>query len=187
MKKWLFLTLFALLLAGGAGLVIGSEGEDGGAWTERWRQARLDVAPADDPKYAGECGACHFAYQPGLLPARSWQRLMNNLANHFGENAELAPGDVAALTRYLLANSADASPYKRSAGIVASLGKSEAPMRFTQTRYFQRKHSEVPRAAVQDNPQVGSFSKCEACHTQAAKGSYSEGEVRIPGFAQWDD
>ena len=187
MKKWLILTVSSLTLVAGAGLVIGGEDEERGAWGQRWREARLDVAPAGNAQYGEECGACHFAYQPGLLPARSWQRLMGNLAHHFGENAELAPGDTTALTQYLMANAADTSAYKRSAGMAASLAPDAAPLRITGTRYFQRKHDEVPRAAVQNNPKVGSLSNCDACHANAEKGSYSEHEVRIPGYGRWDD
>jgi len=40
---------------------------------------------------------------------------------------------------------------------------------------------------VKDNPEVGSFSRCDACHTGAAKGSYDEHGVRIPGFGRWED
>ena len=46
--------------------------------------------PAVVPEaYATECGACHLAYPPALLPARSWQRLMAGLDTHFGSDASL--------------------------------------------------------------------------------------------------
>ncbi|MDH5218993.1 MAG: diheme cytochrome c, partial [Gammaproteobacteria bacterium] len=51
--------------------------------------AARDVAVVTDSLYKEECSACHMAYQPGLLPARSWEKMMDNLADHFGENAEL--------------------------------------------------------------------------------------------------
>ncbi|RME83879.1 MAG: hypothetical protein D6771_05205 [Zetaproteobacteria bacterium] len=53
------------------------------------------VKPLKDRTYQEACGECHFAYFPGLLPARSWKRLMEpkNLENHFGENAELDEED----------------------------------------------------------------------------------------------
>ena len=31
-----------------------------------------------DQIYNEECGACDMAYPPGLLPAKSWQRLLNS-------------------------------------------------------------------------------------------------------------
>jgi hypothetical protein len=35
--------------------------------------------------YVKECGGCHFPYQPGLLSAVSWERIMGGLGDHFGE------------------------------------------------------------------------------------------------------
>src|SRR5690606_15412168 len=73
-----------------------------------------DVAPVTNPLYQQECVSCHMPYQPGLLPARSWEKLMANLADHFGDNAELAPEDQKAITAFLTAHAADQSGAKRS-------------------------------------------------------------------------
>ena len=42
-----------------------------------------------------ECGACHVAYPPRLLPASSWRAIMGGLAAHFGTDASLDPGAAA--------------------------------------------------------------------------------------------
>ena len=47
------------------------------------------VAPVTDPLVKKECGSCHMAFSPQLLPKRSWQKLIDTLADHFGENASL--------------------------------------------------------------------------------------------------
>ena len=48
--------------------------------------------PADaPPAYVRECGDCHVAYPPGLLPATSWRRLMAGLDRHYGSDASLEP------------------------------------------------------------------------------------------------
>lgn len=145
------------------------------------------VAPVENPQYREECGSCHFAYQPGLLPARSWTKVMAGLENHFEENAELPSEDVKSITDYLLKNSADHANYKRSKRIMNSLRADDAPLRISETPYFIRKHDELSRKMVQDNPKVGSLSKCMACHTKADKGSFSEREIMIPGFGGWED
>jgi hypothetical protein len=145
------------------------------------------VAPVDNPQYLEECGACHFAYQPGLLPARSWSKMMATLDNHFAENAELPADTAKAIEDYLLKNAADTSQHRRSVKIMASIKPGATPLRISETPYFVKKHSELPPKMVRDNPKVGSFSKCGACHTQAAKGSYSEREIMIPGFGRWED
>ncbi|MCF6283399.1 MAG: diheme cytochrome c [Candidatus Polarisedimenticolaceae bacterium] len=153
----------------------------------RAQQKRPGVAPVNNPQYVEECGSCHFAYQPGLLPARSWAKLMTGLDDHFGENAELPTEDGNLLLDYLLNNAADHSNFKRSVKIMKSLHPSEAPLRVSQTPYFLKKHDELTPNRVQDNPKVGSLSRCEACHTEANRGSFSESEILIPNFGPWEE
>jgi len=151
------------------------------------RQKAPGVAPVNNPQYLEECGSCHFPYQPGLLPARSWAKVMSNLDHHFGENAELPTEDSNLLLEYLLKNAADNSGYKRSVKIMNSLYPNDVPLRVSKTPYFLKKHDELTADMVQKNPKVGSFSNCNACHTQAAKGSFSEQEILIPNFGVWEE
>ncbi len=149
--------------------------------------SRLDVAPVNNSLYTEECGSCHFAYQPGLLPEKSWQKIMADLENHFDENAELDADVQKQLTTYLVQNSADKSDFKRSKRIMRSLGRSDAPLRITKTLYFVRKHDEIPHRIVTSTKEIGSFSNCSACHTNAEKGSFNEHDVKIPGYGRWED
>ena len=41
------------------------------------------------PQYQQECAACHVAYPPGMLPAASWQRLIDNLPVPVGPSVGL--------------------------------------------------------------------------------------------------
>jgi len=149
--------------------------------------SRAGVAPVKNELYAQECGACHFAYQPGLLPAKSWDLIMTNLSDHFGDNAELAPEDQQAISAYLLENAADHARHKRSTRIVRSLRGNQILTRISELPYILRQHDEIPKRLIQDNPEVGSLSNCTACHTKAEKGIYEENTVRIPGVGKWDD
>jgi len=180
--------LLAAMMISGTVLSDDDDRESGGNAFSRWLdESRLDVAPVTDPRYRDECGSCHFAYQPGLLPARSWDRVMASLQEHFGDNAEVGEPLLGELRAYLRANAADASEYKRSRGFSRSIGPGEAPLRITDTRYFTPQHDEVASRFVAGNPQVRSFSNCVACHPRAGEGSYNEHEIRIPGFGPWDD
>lgn len=145
------------------------------------------VAPVKNPQYLEECGSCHFPYQPGLLPARSWRRMMLGLENHFGENAELPAEEVTRLINYLTTNAADHANYKRSKKIMKTLDPDNTPLRASKTPYFIKKHNQLSRKMVQNNPKVGSISKCDACHTKAETGSFSESEILIPNFGGWKD
>lgn len=155
---------------------------------EEWGASRgPDVAPVSDARYAKECGSCHMAYPPGLLPARSWQKLMGGLGDHFGDNAELPAEDAAAITAYLAGNAADRSSHPRSRRIAASLTAGETPLRITQLPYIAAAHRELPVRLVTGNPKVRNLSQCAACHRNAEAGSFREGEINIPGYGRWED
>ncbi|MBC8211882.1 MAG: diheme cytochrome c [Gammaproteobacteria bacterium] len=181
--------LIPLLMTGISGSAFSDDDErEHGFFNRMWGGGKsADVAMVDNAKYQQECGSCHFAYQPGLLPARSWTKMMSGLDQHFGENAELPAQDVAQLGAYLEANAADRSDYKRSRKIISSLEASDAPLRITEVPYIIRKHRELSPRMLAENPQVVSLSRCQACHTRAETGSYSESEIKIPGFGRWDD
>ena len=175
------------LLATAAGLFVSGfvMADDDDDWG--WSRRAPDVAPVKNELYQSECGSCHFAYQPGLLPAASWKKLMGGLDNHFGESAELFEQTRKELTDYLLANAADkVEGYKRSAKIVRSLG-GNAPLRISETPYIRYKHDEIPKRLILNNPDVRSLSNCMACHTRADSGSFAEREIRIPGIGRWED
>jgi hypothetical protein len=121
------------------------------------------------PAYQQECGACHVAYPPGLLPPASWQRIGANLSRHFGSDASLDPATAKTLTTWLVANG---GTYRRV--------REEPPQdRITRSAWFVRKHDEVPAAAWR-SPAVKSPANCNACHQQANQGDFDERRVRIP-------
>ena len=121
------------------------------------------------PLYQQECGSCHLAYPPGLLPAASWQRLMANLPRHFGTDASLDAAGGQAITSWLTAN---AGTYKKVR---------EAPPqdRISRADWFVREHREVT-PAVWQRASIKSASNCQACHGKADIGSFREREIRIP-------
>jgi hypothetical protein len=163
------------------------EGQKGREGNGTWMPRGHDLAPVANESYRTECGGCHFAYQPGLLPADAWRRLMGTLDNHFGDDATLDPAVNQALLVYLTSNSADGNASIRSRAFAAKPIAGEGPPRITKTVYFQRKHDEVPARMVKDNPKVGSFSNCAACHQGAEQGDFSEGRIDIPGVGRWED
>lgn len=148
-----------------------------------------EIVPVDNKPYKDECGSCHFAYQPGLLPTKSWEKLLTPeaLSKHFGENAELDKETLKVIYDYALANAADKSYHKRSRKIAIATAQGEAPLRITEVRYIKRKHHEIPDKMIKGNKDVKSLSYCDACHTQAAKGVFDADTVKIPNFPDWDD
>lgn len=188
-----------MLLAGCISLSMGSlawsdgdEGyEGGGKYTSERGEGGFirstGVAVITNKQYKSECSACHFAYPPGLLPERSWVKIMGSLEDHFGDDAKLDEATRISIKNYLRGHAADHVPNRFSRSIMRSIAPGRTPMRITQTPYFERKHDEIPARMVADNPKVRSFSNCASCHTGAERGSFDEHSVNIPGFGRWDD
>lgn len=127
-----------------------------------------------------ECGSCHMLYSPGMLPARSWVRMMSELKDHFGENASLDPDEAAAIQRFLIENAADAAGGNdRMRRIASSVTSADSPQRFSETAHFRYIHDEIPKG-VWKREKIGSPANCIACHTKADQGRYPEREIRIP-------
>lgn len=152
-----------------------------------WRQN--EVNPVSNAAWQEECGSCHFAYQPGLLPTQSWEKMLDAkaLEDHFGENAELDADTLKEIQAFALENAADKSWYKRARKIAKATENGEAPLRITEVRYIKRKHHDIPEKMIKGNKDVKSLSYCDACHTQAKKGVFDEDTVRIPNYPDWED
>jgi len=160
--------------------------EDGKADEGSWGRT-TGVAVVTNKQYRNECSACHFAYQPGFLPERSWVKIMGSLDDHFGENAKLDEPTRASIENYLRGHAGDVLPNRFSRSFVRSIDADAAPLRISQTAFFHRKHREIPARMVKDNLKVRSFSNCAACHGGADQGSFDEHSVRIPDFGSWED
>ena len=179
MRKIVLLLLTTILLT--------ADSDDRWALGDYFKRKK-GVEPVKNELYQEECGSCHFAYQPGLLPKRSWKKMMkiSELENHFGDDAYLEEDYRVEIENFLVKNSADDSWYKRSRKIMASIREDEAPLRISETRYFERKHDEIPKRLVKQK-EVRSFSHCSKCHESADKGIYDDDSVNIPNYGRWDD
>jgi hypothetical protein len=137
------------------------------------------LAPANDDHWREECSSCHVPYHPGLLPERSWRRIMAGLSQHFGQNAALDEPVRAQIAAFLAAHAADRSPALRSRRIAASVPEDAAPLRFSETVWFQERHDEIP-ADVWRRPAVGDRANCDACHPDAAAGKFDQRMLHVP-------
>lgn len=137
--------------------------------------------------YRKECGSCHMAYPPQFLPERSWKKIMNGLADHFGENAELPADDARAIESFLISNASDHT-WSRLRTIARWVRDDEVPLRVSLLPYFVAKHKQVPERMVQGNPAVRSISRCSECHRKAeTQDSYDDHDIDIPGFGHWEE
>ncbi len=118
-----------------------------------------------------ECGACHMAYLPQFLPARSWNKLIDGLKDHFGESAALDAATSEVIRTYLVSHAADASGEDNR--FLRNLDKTDTPLRISDTPYWIQRHGEIP-AEVFTHPKIKSKANCTACHQNADKGGFED-------------
>lgn len=128
--------------------------------------------------YKKSCGSCHFAYHPGLLPAKSWVKIIDEPNIHPGGEVSLDEQTKSKIKIYLTKNSAEKNPSKRSKKIMDSIG-GETPVRVSALPYIKHKHHKI-NPEVFTRKSVGSRANCIACHRSAECGIYDDDDV-VPG------
>jgi mono/diheme cytochrome c family protein len=132
-----------------------------------------NLQPRNELKiYNEECGSCHLAYPPGLLPAASWKRMMGSLSYHYGTDASLDAATVQQISTWLQSN---AGSYKK-----VSPNDKPPEDRITRSAWFERKHNDINTPKVWQHASVKSAANCAACHTTADKGNFSERNLQFP-------
>lgn len=160
MRTLLGLALVAVLLPLGATAADKYGGENRGK----------PLQPAQvNAKWQQECGSCHIAYAPGLLPAESWRKLMSRLDKHFGDDASLTAQESKEITTFLVNNASN------------RWSANTAPLRITESAWFKTKHNNREIAPdTWKRPSVKSPANCQACHVDAAKADFNEDRIKIP-------
>jgi cytochrome b len=126
-----------------------------------------------------ECGSCHTAFYPSLLPARSWQHMMATQDQHFGTDLGLSPETARVVRNFLMTHAADRHLTEAGYKTDRSLSADALPLRITDTPYWRKKHRDIT-ATDWSKPQVKSQNNCVACHSDADAGTFDDGAMRIP-------
>ena len=128
-KKWTFFFLAIFWVTGGSFCTALADHDEDDEREKHQKEYRKEsehgrekhLPPVNNESYKTECGACHFAYQPGLLPSGSWEKIVDRLPDHFGETIDLDTDARKEIEKYLTTNAAENSPAKRSRKIMKSL------------------------------------------------------------------
>ena len=172
---WVGVLLLALVVAGGFTYFRGYLTETA---TQRYRPFQGPKL-ADNATWRKECGECHLAYHPTLLPARSWLKMMEQQSEHFGESLGLDADTTKSITDFLVKNAAESGASEPAHKINKSVPKNETPLRVTETEYWKHKHGEIDEKYWKAK-KVGGKGNCEACHLDAKDGTFEDADMRLP-------
>lgn len=121
-----------------------------------------------------ECGDCHMVYFAEMLPRRSWVKILNDLSNHFGEDASVNPKVLTDIIDHHVANASDMVNSRGARKWREGLNKNEAPDSITLAPRFIRKHDDNEFTWMWEKRKVKSKADCVACHEDAQKGIFED-------------
>ncbi len=123
---------------------------------------------AQNSVFVKECASCHMLYAPFLLSGDKWQKMMEDLENHFGDDASIDEADNANITEFLLANSADKLRTKWAVKF-----RKNDEIAITKSPYWIKKHKKIDEKVFAKND-IKSKANCVACHKDIDKGVISK-------------
>lgn len=121
-----------------------------------------------NPLFVKECASCHILYPPNLLPKKSWEIMMSDLENHFGDDASIPEESNKNILAFLVKNSAETSTTKASWKFLTSIGDKDI-IALTKTAFWEKKHRDIPKELF-ENKEIKSKANCKACHSDVEKG-----------------
>lgn len=133
----------------------------------------------DNQAWQDACGECHLAYHPTLLPARAWQRILNEQDTHFDEDLSLDEAVIVEIRQFLTANASEQGLTEAAHKMINSIPADSAPLRITETKYWRKKHSDIDDK-FWNSDLVGSKANCEACHRDAKQGWFEDSNMQLP-------
>ncbi|OGU16839.1 MAG: hypothetical protein A2076_00310 [Geobacteraceae bacterium GWC2_53_11] len=129
--------------------------------------------------YKKECGACHMAFAPNMLPEKSWKMMMADLQDHFGDDATIDDASKLEIEEFLVKNAAEHSLEEASVKFIRSIDPAHPPLRITDIPYWKEKHKLIDESTYRHGT-IKSKINCVACHKWSEYGSFEDSDIRIP-------
>ena len=110
------------------------------------------------------------------MPKKSWELIMSDLENHFGDDASLDVEINKNILAFLLKNSAETSTAEASFKFLQSI-KNQDIIALSKTTFWEKTHKDIPKE-IFDNEKIKSKANCKACHTDIEKGLIEDENIK---------
>jgi hypothetical protein len=112
------------------------------------------------------------------MPKKSWELIMSDLENHFGDDASLDEELNKNILAFLLKNSSETSTMENSWKFLTSIGDKDI-ITISKTTYWEKRHKDLPKE-IFDNEKIKSKANCKACHSDIEKGLIEDENIKNP-------
>lgn len=160
MKRANFL-LTAIILAFASAIVFGSAKAE-------------SFPPISNKTVKAECGDCHMVFFAEMLPRQSWLNILNDLENHYGEDASIDPVYLNEIITFHTSRASDVLNSRGARKWREGLRAGDVPERITTAPRFIRKHNDNDFKRMWARFNVVSNADCVACHKDANKGLFDD-------------
>ena len=130
----------------------------------------------DSYETRSSCGSCHMVYPAYLLPKQSWNKMIDDLENHFGKDASLPEEDTELVRNYLMNNAAEHSTREAAIKVLDNL-KTGSPQEITKTNYWKKTHKDITKEEFEAD--YGIKSDCRTCHKTIKDGMVQDKEIKF--------
>jgi len=169
------LKVVGLALAFGTLPVFGAAYYGFAAYLESKNTATAQTLP---PVYAKECAECHSLYPVSYIGKAGWERIMDNLSEHFGTDASLDEEATAKITEFLKQNGgSDGTKF-------SALASAEDKIEITKTKVWIKKHKKIPKEIFAKKESRA--SNCLACHKDANSGVIDPANISFEKLSSKD-
>lgn len=101
---------------------------------------------------------------------------MNDLENHFGDDASLEEDARINILNFLVQNSAETSTKEFSVKILDSIENNDI-IAITQTSFWKEAHKNITKT-VFEHKEVKSKANCKVCHSDIEKGLIEDDKIK---------
>lgn len=137
----------------------------------------------DNKTWRESCSTCHKPFHPTLLPARSWNALLDRPHDHFGLQWSFDKATLGEIREFLQQHSAETFMTEAAYKINKSIPADHTPLRITETAFWTEKHGKIDENVWADSA-VSSKSNCIACHRDADYGTFEDAAMRLPVLSE---
>ena len=101
---------------------------------------------------------------------------MNDLENHFGDDASIDDKTNKEILAFLVKNSAETSTMEASWNFLNSINNKDI-IAISKTNFWKERHKEIPKNLFKNN-QIKSEANCKACHSDIEKGLIEKENIK---------
>ena len=105
--------------------------------------------------------------------------MMQDLENHFGDDASIDEKTNLSILAFLKANSAESSTHEAAFKLLKSLKGNDSTIAITQTPYWKNRHKDVDEEVFLSQD-VKSKANCSACHQNIEYGLIENSLIKVP-------